>query len=186
MSQKNRQIFRGKAASYYMQSKNQNILPKYISPRIFILYWSILGLSCIALILMWAIDIPLSISGEGVILHANRDASSQHLEAIGIALPSKYLLQVRAGQKIQLHIDTQPSTSTRMATIIKPTIIDAHQLEAQYHVTKSEMPLLAEHYLILFVHSEPDVAVEKKAGDHLAVSIQTGSLRMLSWFIHLL
>src|SRR5436305_1225495 len=64
----NRSIFRGQALQKYRQNQEKSVLPHLITPPTFLLFWIILVILMSAGIISWLGQIPLYVTGSGVVL----------------------------------------------------------------------------------------------------------------------
>src|SRR2546429_475543 len=66
----NHPIFRNNAVKHYMQSRDKDSLPRFISLPIALFLWILLGLLLVVGGLAWYEQIPSYVSGNGVVLNA--------------------------------------------------------------------------------------------------------------------
>src|SRR5579883_2850505 len=60
-------LFRHQALEYYVQSREKAILPRLVKPPVFPLLWLLLGLAVLALLVAWQGQVPVYVSGSGVV-----------------------------------------------------------------------------------------------------------------------
>ena len=96
MQEKRRNIFRSKAVDHYIQSREKAVLPRFISPQIFVYLWAVLGLLLIAGGLAWFMQIPVYTSGTALVV-PNPEEMGTRLVAFS---PPEVLSQIEAGQPL--------------------------------------------------------------------------------------
>src|SRR5690348_13341647 len=106
-------IFRSEALEHYIQSREKSVLPHIARPPVLLGLWVLLGLCMAALVLAYFGQVPVYISGSGVVLE--REA------VVVVFLPTTptHPLHIRAGAPVLLQItpiQTIKSTIDRVET----------------------------------------------------------------------
>ena len=106
MAVSKRGIFRSKALQQYAASRQKDVLPRLVSPPIFVFFWILVGLLLVAGIIAWLTRVPTYVVASGVVLDQGITQGRQaNGEAVAIVfLPAGDFLQVHAGQPILLQI----------------------------------------------------------------------------------
>ena len=68
MSAQKASIFRQKAIQKYRESREKTVLPRFIAPPVFFLFWILLMLFFGAGLLVWFGQVPAYVTGSGVVL----------------------------------------------------------------------------------------------------------------------
>jgi hypothetical protein len=101
-----RSVYRPEAVRRYMEGRERSVLPRFVSPRIFVCLWLLLGLLLASAVLAWFTEIPMYASGQAVIVR--RSDLSAHVpdEVVAVAfLPAEELVHLRHGQMLFLELD---------------------------------------------------------------------------------
>ncbi|HXZ05647.1 MAG TPA: hypothetical protein VEH81_12500, partial [Ktedonobacteraceae bacterium] len=107
MAVSKRNIFRGKALEQYAASRQRDVLPRLVSPPVFVFFWILLGLLIVGGTLLWLTRVPMYVSGSGVVLDQGLMQGNQ---ANGVAVAVIFLpanrqeMHVQPGQLILLHL----------------------------------------------------------------------------------
>ncbi|GCE05959.1 hypothetical protein [Dictyobacter aurantiacus] len=108
MQKARRSIFRNQALEHYIRSKEQTILPRIVKPRVFLFLWMLLGLCCISTLIAWFDQIPVYITGTGIVLQPTGVNDQQPLHETGalIFLPvdPSHPLHVHIGSPVRIEI----------------------------------------------------------------------------------
>src|SRR5436190_4446530 len=108
MANTKRTIFRNKALQYYAQSREKDVLPRFVAPPVFIFLWVLLGLLLITTLVAWLGQVPTYVAGSGVVLNQGIKMQQGGNEAVAVIfLPATPSLDVRAGLPMQVQIGTR-------------------------------------------------------------------------------
>jgi hypothetical protein len=93
-------LFRNEALEHYTQSREKNILPRITRPPVSLCMWMLLGLCITAIALACLGQMPVYVSGSGVVLEQNA--------SILVLFPTSptHPLQIHAGAPVHLQIGT--------------------------------------------------------------------------------
>ncbi|GCE21139.1 hypothetical protein [Dictyobacter kobayashii] len=112
-----RTIFRHEALEFYLQNKEQTILPRVVAPPVLLMLWLLAALAVLAMGGACLYRVPVYAAGVGVITqHPNQTGSSSYTQAL-VFLP---LDVVRASQLRSLHVGSQ--VHWRLATADQGTL----------------------------------------------------------------
>jgi hypothetical protein len=87
-----RPVFRAEAVKEYVRSREEVILPRFVSPRTIVLLWSVLGAILLGTAALLTIRLPLYTSAT--VLAPRGDGG-----ALAVSVPLDVLEQVRPGQR---------------------------------------------------------------------------------------
>ncbi|WP_420628004.1 hypothetical protein [Candidatus Leptofilum sp.] len=124
-----RSIFRAEAVQHYVQSQQESVIPKFVSPYAFPYFWMLICLLITTLCLMWLVRIPIFVSGQAVIVEAP-GTSLPESAVLVIFFPPQYLTQLQEGQAvyIQSALNDVPIQQTIIAIspdVVSPTVATA-------------------------------------------------------------
>jgi hypothetical protein len=157
-----RPIFRAHAFQQYVQSREKDVLPRFISPPIFWLFWVLLALFLALGWLAWNIRTPVYASATGIIVG---NGTSEGALAV-LFVPANQQNVVHAGESVELHIDATDSLLQRTVTSVDATLLSPEQARRQYHLDGA----------ISLVINQPSVAIVVTLGDRIPASSYAGSI----------
>jgi len=93
-----RPIFRAEAVTQYVRSREEVILPRYVSRRTIILLWTALGVIMVGAAALLSIPLPLYTSGTAVSPQGGDLESGSRKGSLTVSITAEALAQVRPGQ----------------------------------------------------------------------------------------
>ena len=88
MSQSPRPLFREHALKEYMQRREKDILPRSVAPPTILFVWILLVLTLTMTFLAWWTQVPIEVSGNGLLLYPSTlQTSGSHQGMILAFLP---------------------------------------------------------------------------------------------------
>jgi hypothetical protein len=119
-------LFRRQALEYYVQSREQTILPRLVRPPVFPLLWLLLCLTILALLIAWQGQVPIYISGSGVV-----PARGTIVLAFLPAFPN-HTLQIHAGAPVHLRIGTPAQTINSTVERVETGVLSPADIQKRY------------------------------------------------------
>src|SRR4051794_27565116 len=105
-----RSIFRESAIQKYLKRQEQGVLLRVISPPAFLLLWIVLVFFLGAIGLTWLVEIPVSLTGQGIITEQNDQGGSKIVAALFFS--PNLLGQLHRGQPVNLQIGSTANNLT--------------------------------------------------------------------------
>ncbi|QBD80885.1 hypothetical protein EPA93_34920 [Ktedonosporobacter rubrisoli] len=103
-------IFREQAVQQYTQRQKQEVRLRVISPSAFVFFWLALLLTLSVGILGWFIQVPVNISGRGVIVEATGPGQGQKTPAAALFFAPERWKDLRSGQAASISIGSTQLT----------------------------------------------------------------------------
>jgi len=127
MSATKRSIFRERAIQHYAQSRDQDVLPRFVSPPVFLFLWMIVSLCLVLGLLAWHIRTPVYTAAIGMIVGGSSPAGTQAV----LFVPADQQHAVHAGEPVQLQIGSSEdrlllTVASTTATPLSPERIRQH------------------------------------------------------------
>ncbi len=170
-------IFRSRALQKYVQSREKSVLPRFVAPPVFALFWIILVALTGAGAVAWLGQIPLYATGSGLILDQSIATAHGNDEAVAvILLPATLYRQLRAGSPVQVQIGMAGPSLTRTIDTIDPAILSPSEIRQRYMLEVLEPSFIAT------VRLGPAISSRMYAGSIVHAQVQVGSQRLLSLF----
>ncbi len=177
-------IFRADAVRRYAESQEKTVLPRLVSPPVFVCLWTLLGLLMIGAAVSLFAQTPVYVSCPAVVVDwRNRFPSIEGDVAVVAFLPPDGVSRVKGGQKLFAQFDESGERLSQKVAFIDPQIIspdDAHKLfalnpGAAQAITRPSAVAIARLEMI------PDKAdAAAYLGSVLQVDIEVGSRRLIS------
>ncbi|HET8840175.1 MAG TPA: hypothetical protein VFN35_01850 [Ktedonobacteraceae bacterium] len=131
-------FFRAKAMQEYMQREEKDILPRFLSPYSTILSYLLLCLLLLTAFLAWWGEVPLFISGLGVVLTKGAVQTLHTKEkAIVIFLPAKDVASLHAGESVNVFAEPTGQQFTSIIKHVENRVISSDQARRQYMLSGS-------------------------------------------------
>ena len=101
-----RTFFRAKAMQKYLQRQETDIIPRFLSPYISVLFYILFFLLILTVLFAWWGKVPFSITGSGVVVTKVPAHTLRNNEmAIVLFLPAKYASQLHPGEDAELRVE---------------------------------------------------------------------------------
>jgi hypothetical protein len=173
----NRSIFRSKAVQHYLQSRDKTILPLFIAPPVFTLYWLLLGIFLMSGLIAWFGQVPLYVSGPGLISAQSTSVNQQSVQVTAlIFLPSSSSLRPPPGSSALIQAGTTGPQLNGIVDMIKPGVFSPSEVQKQYAFE------VFTPVIVVRVKSTVQTASNLYAGAPVSAQIQVGTQRLIALF----
>ena len=176
MSLARRSIFRERALHHYIQSRNRDILPRFVSPPVFWGLWIVLCLCLVLGWLCWNIRTPVYIAGIGMVAANTSSESSQAI----LFVPASQIQSVHVGAPVQLQIGSSNPLNVRNVVALLLTPMSPTQVRTSYHLDDTLSLLVTEPSVALVVVLDARSVPANYAGSIVHAQIQIGERSLLS------
>lgn len=178
---KQRSIFRNKALQYYAQSREKDVLPRFVAPPVFIFLWVLLGLLLVATLLAWLGQVPTYVAGSGVVLNQGIKTQQGGNEVVAVVfLPATPSLHLRAGLPIQVQIGTTGPQLTGTIDTVQPGVISPSDARKRYSLNGDLAQVITQPSIAVTVRLGADVLAQMYAGSSVSAQVQVGTRSVLS------
>lgn len=168
-------LFREKAIQHFRQSRERDILPRLVAPRIFLFLWILLGLLLALVTLVWLGRVPINVEGSGVILGQRAVVGGDNGGDADVFLQVDASRRVRVGQLVQTQIASRVF-SNAIVVRVEPGVVSPDEIKQRYGQT------VVGPTVIVAIAFRPALATQKYAGTEIHAQIQVGTQRLLSLF----
>jgi hypothetical protein len=167
-------LFRHQALEYYVQSREKAILPHLVRPPIFPLLWLLLGLAVLASLVAWQGQVPVYVSGSGVV--------SERGTIVLAFLPASpaHPLQIHTGAPVQLQIGVPVQTINSTVEQVETGIFSPAAIQKQYGSGTGILHLLSGPSLVISIKPDILFPLQSYEGSGVSVQVQVGTTRVLS------
>ena len=175
----NHPIFRKNAVKHYMQSRDKDTLPRFISLPIALFLWILLGLLLVVGGLAWYEQVPTYASGNGVVLSSKYAPPYAHQEAVAVAFFSVgQARDVHIGQAVR--VDFASSTSPVKGTVLAvDPMVSPYTAMHRYGLDSNDAPLITQPSIVVLIKMD-NISSALYAGSTLTVNVRVGSRRIIS------
>ena len=142
MNQENRSIFRKEAIEEYIHEQENKVLLKFVSPRLFLCLWVILGLlSGLGVWLCFA-EVPMFASGRGMIVNQDKRNFCQGQKPCIVAFfPPNAWPYLIAGKSLMIKQKDQRRWLDQPIIIVESKILSPVEIQKNYVPKAGGMPL---------------------------------------------
>jgi hypothetical protein len=173
MAMSKKGIFRNKALNYYVQSRERDILPRFVAPPVFLFLWILLALLLASTVLAWLAHVPTRVAGSGVVLDQEKAPSNSSGAVAVLFLPATSSGLVRPGQPVQTQIGTSvPLTATILT--VEPGVKSPSEIRETY------AQVIAEPSVVALISLGPSISAQVYTGTLVRALVQIGNQRILS------
>jgi len=182
MAVSKRNIFRGKALQHYAASRQKEVLPRLISPPVFVFLWLLLALLLFASLAAWLTRVPTYVVTTGVVLDQGiiqgQQANDQATAIVFV--PVSHALQVYIGQPILLQIGATGTQLHYKVERVVPGILSPNEARRRYGLDNATSPTITGPSIVLTISLGPAFPAQQYAGSPVSAQLQIGSQRVLS------
>jgi len=169
-------LFREQALQRYIQQKEKTVLPQWISPPIFLFLWILLGLLILAGIAAWVGEVPVTVSGAGMILvKGQQNAAGTAI----IFLPISQQNVLRPGSPIKLQLESG-QTITAVVKTVEPKIISPSDARKRFSLGSDPCRLSISPAVIVMAQLDKGQSSQSIDGSCATAQVQVGSRRLIS------
>jgi hypothetical protein len=123
MPDKHRMIFRADAVRRYLQGKEESVLPRFVSPRIFRYLWIFAVLFGLGCFLTWWMEVPVFVSGPAIIVSGEiANAGGSKEPVLIMFLPSDSISHLQVGQQLYLKTSEPRNRLVRRVTGVEKAV----------------------------------------------------------------
>jgi len=179
MSQAQRPLFREHALKHYLQKREKDILPRLVSPPIFICGWFLLCLVVAIGVVAWLEEVPIFVNGSGIVVAQERGDGAGGMARL--FLPAREARLVHVGEVSLLQVGMTGPSITSKIVHIEPGLLSPDTLHKRYGFNYAGMPVITEPSIAVDAKVGPSVPSHLYAGSPVSAQIQIGTRRVLSF-----
>ena len=178
-------LYRAQALRQYARSREKAVLPRFVTPPVFLCCWLLLGLLLLATVLAWQVQVPIYQGASGALLDAppfSQQAASGWQTILFV--PAAPTPELHVGASLTLEIAVTGESFAGTIASVLPGVLTPAQARQQYALSGD----------LALVITQPSVVVEVVAtfpadaipGSSLSAQIPVGKQSVLSLLPHLL
>jgi hypothetical protein len=179
MEEQRHSIFREQAIRRYLKSRDEAVLPRFISPPVRQGLWLLLALLIAFGAVSWFARIPVYGTGEAVVI--STDNVVQHEILVAAFLPAHHLTRLRAGQRLFLPLDNRHQRLSGVIMSVAREIISPAAARRQLSLPADAGQGISQPSAVVFARLIPsELPAAAYAGRVYPVSVEIGSRRAIS------
>jgi len=184
MQESKRPIFRADAIRRYAQSREEPVLPRLVSPHVFMCLWILLGLLVVSGFLAWFAQVPVYASGPAVVVDGSSKTpySGAHILIVAF-VPPENLSRLRVGQTLFLQFDGAGRRIGRSIISVEPEISSAEMAQRRFALGAGAAPAIIRPSAVAIARLEPlstGLPAAAYVGSVYRAEIEVGARRVIS------
>jgi hypothetical protein len=184
MKDANRWIFRADAVRRYTQSREESVLPRFVSPRTFTYLWILLGLLGVSGFVAWCVRVPVYASGLGVVVDRRGKTNDVRDDVVMVAfLRPENRSRLRVGQTLLVQLDPAGERTRRPIIAIEPKIVSPNAVQRRFALSAGAAHVVTQPSAVAIARFEPNstnLPASTYVGSVYPVDVEVGSRRVLS------
>jgi hypothetical protein len=176
-----RTIFRRNAWEAYTGKYEQTVLPRFVTPPVFLFFWVLSGLLLVAGSTAWLIKIPIYAAGSGVLLEQLVSSPSGAHETIAlIFLPANHPLVIPEGALIQLQVHHIGPSGNGLVKRVEPGLINPQEARQRYMLNDASASLITGPSIVVFARVVPPLSDHIYVGSSIGAQVPIGTQSLLT------
>lgn len=181
-----RTFFRAKAMQKYLQRQETDIIPRFLSPYISVLFYILFFLLILTVLFAWWGKVPFSITGSGVVVTKVPAHTLRNNEmAIVLFLPAKYASQLHPGEDAELRVEPAGQQFTNAIRSIESKMISPDEARKRYMLNGSAAQVITQSSVVAILLPVAKSTHQLKTGDLVSAQVHIGSQSILSFCLGL-
>jgi hypothetical protein len=178
--QKKRPLFREHALQHYMNRRENDILPRIVSPPVFLFIWLLFGLVIVCGFLAWTQRVPVFVHGSGVAQVGVQKIDAQQSSVnVLIFVPSSSSAQIRPGVPGRVQFGSSGQNFNGTITNVDRSVLSPVAIRKQYMLTCSSVPDGIQPSITAHMRVIVPSNMSALNGNLTQVQLQTGSQRIV-------
>lgn len=176
-----RPLFREHALQKYMQRRENDVLPRIVSPPVFICVWIIFGLVVASGLMAWLERVPVYVNGSGVVLTTGKNPnSSQNIVDALVFIPVTASGQIRTGIHGKTQFRESGAYFDSTITSFELSELSPAAIQKYYQLSCSAAQKVVEPSIVVHISVMVPMNNPIFKGTSLQAQLQTGSQRVLA------
>ena len=177
-------IFRQSAIMAYKRRMEKDVVPRLISWPLIVCLWLLLGVLLAAGLFAWFAQVPIYVSGSGIMLASGASADtlqSEYGNMVAIMfLPPEQSAQIRAGQPVDMQIGSTSMHIQGRIAQVEPGITSPDAVRQRYGLNGASALLITQPSIVAIIKLDPALSSTAYAGSLLTARVETGSQRLIA------
>jgi hypothetical protein len=181
MQHNQQMIFRQKAWKAYVDKQEQAVLPRLVTPRVFVFCWLLFALLLSAGGLAWWETVPVYAAGSGMLLEqplASHPASHEMVALIFV--PASHVLSIQRGVSIHLQLDKADPGGSGLVERVETGLISPQDARRRYALNGTEALLITRPSMVVLVSVAPPLSEHLYGESIISAQVPLGTQRLLT------
>jgi hypothetical protein len=180
-------LFRAEALEHYARSREKTVLPRFVSPPVFLCCWLLLGLLALSTALAWLVKVPISITASGVLLPASLvGQASANGPAALLFVPADPSPALPVGQTVTMRVALTGTPLTGAIARVLPGVVTPQSARQRYALAGDQALVITQPSVVVQVTLGPELPADVPPGSVISAQMSVGSVSLLSFFPRLL
>src|SRR5918999_1715348 len=184
MMTSNRSIFRPEAVRRYTEAREQSVLPKFVSPRIMVALWALVGLLILSGVAVWFTSTPVYASGLAIVVDTrNKLANIEEGMAVLVLLPPEAQPVLDEGKTILIQVNASSKPLEREIVAFEKDASKVNHILEEFGLENHPAVAKVQPGAVAIVRLEDmpgNVATNNYIGTIFRADMQVGSRRVAS------
>jgi hypothetical protein len=174
-------IFRRKAWETYVGKQEQSVLPRAVTPPVFVFCWILFGLLVSAGSIAWWEEVPIYATGSGILLEQPVSPHAVTREMIAlIFLPASHALPVQKGASLRLQLDKAGLDGRGQVERVEPGPISPEYARKHYQLNGAAALLITRPSLVVLVRVAPPLSEHLYVESIVSAQVPIGTEHLLT------
>lgn len=180
-------LFRAQAREHYAQSREKAVLPRLVTPPVFLCLWILLGLLMLATVLAWQVQVPIYATASGAIIQQPKaNQPTKNAPSVVLFVPASPAPTLHRGASLTVQVALTGASFTGSITSVEPGVLTPEQARQRYGLSGDLALLVAQPSVVVLVQLQLASQAPALVGLSLSAQVQVGSQSVLALLPHLL
>jgi hypothetical protein len=173
-------IFRPAAVRRYLESCDRAVLPRFVSPRTFVVLWLLLALLATATVTAWLARVPVYATGPVLAVAPVGDGQEAALVAL---LPAELLPHLQPGRPLFVNLTGAGSRDRRVILAVEPMVQSPSAVRRRFALDPEASRAVTGPVAVVTVDAGPlpsGLSLAAYAGTVYRGEVEIGSRRVLA------
>ncbi|HEY0753108.1 MAG TPA: hypothetical protein VGD98_04035 [Ktedonobacteraceae bacterium] len=174
-------IFREKALKHYTQGRKKDVLPSFGSISAGFFAWLLLGFLIATALVAWYGQVPIFLSGSGIVLGNNNQAVSSANGANALAFFSPdQASQLSAGDTVRVQFENSNTHIDSTIAQVLPGTTDLTSALARYGLKLGASTASGQQVAVALIALGSDASTQGYTGSTIVVEVNVGTQSLFS------
>lgn len=176
-----RTMFRQKVWETYRRKQERTVLPRFVTPRVFVCCWLLFAFLLSAVGLAWWVEVPVSVVGSGILLEQPLASHPASHEAVTlIFLPTSHALSIQRGASIQFQGDKAGSEGSGLVERVEPGLTSPQDARRRYSLNGTVALLVTRPSIVVWVRVTSPLSEHLSGESIVSAHVPIGTERLLT------
>lgn len=179
MSHPNRSIFRRNAVEHYIQNQEKQVLPRFISPRVFVYWWLLLLLLITGSTALWSIQLPTYVSGQAIIIEETDAGKANKVGRLLLFLPASKVDALALDQVVLITLDPENQRLPGRIIHVEEAVLSPQSAQQRFNLPAATVTKPVAVAIVQMTNFPPAKLANEYVGGLYPAQISVGVQRMV-------